>query len=72
MNDIFSKCQDGFQKGFNVQQCLIAVIVKCKRALDNGSKFSALLKYLSTKFGCLPFDITTGELGVYDFEENTI
>ena len=72
MNDIFSKCQDGFQKGFNVQQCLIAVTVKCKRALDKGSKLSALLKYLSKKFGCLPFDLTTGELGVYDFEENTI
>lgn len=46
MIKIFLKCQESFQKGFNAQQCLIAVIAKCKRALDNRNKFSALLKYL--------------------------
>ena len=44
---ILSKYQCGFCKGYNSQQCLIALIEKWKKSVDNGGAFGALLTDLS-------------------------
>ena len=54
MDKYFSKFQCGFRKGYSTQQCLIALIKKCKNAVDSGKSFGALLKDLSKAFDCLP------------------
>ena len=42
-DQIFSKLQRGFRKGFSAEQCLIHMIEKWWRYLDNGGHDSALL-----------------------------
>ena len=42
-----SKQQGGFQKGYSIQQCLLALLEKWKRAVDSGQMFGALLAELS-------------------------
>ena len=37
--NIFSKYQCGFWKGFNTQQCILAVLEKWKRSCDNSKMF---------------------------------
>ena len=46
-NNIMSKFQCGFRKGFNAQDCLIVMIEKWKRMLDKGGTCGALLTDLS-------------------------
>ena len=43
----------GFRKGNSTQYCLITMLEKFKKALDNRSKFGALLTDLSKAFDCL-------------------
>ena len=45
--DIFSKHQCGFRKGFSTQQCLLTLFEKWKNAVDKGKMFGALLTDLS-------------------------
>ena len=54
MENYFSKFQCGFRKGYNMQQCLIALIEKWKSATDKGKLFRELLRDLSKAFDCLP------------------
>ena len=41
--NIFSKYQCGFRKGFSTQQCLLAMLEKWKRCIDNSKMFGDLL-----------------------------
>ena len=41
--NILSKYQCGFRKGFSSQHCLLAMIEKWRKGLDNGGSFGALL-----------------------------
>ena len=43
MDNIFSKFQCSFRKGYSTQQCLLALIEKWKYAVDKGKSFGALL-----------------------------
>ena len=45
--NIFAKSQCGFQKGFNTQQCLLEMLEKWKRSVNNSKIFGALPKDLS-------------------------
>ena len=49
----FSKYQCGSWKGFSTQQCLLAMLEKWKRFVDNGKIFGALFADLSKAFKCL-------------------
>ena len=51
--NILSKHQCGFRKGFITQHCLLAILEKWKRSVDNGKAFGALLTDLSKAFDCL-------------------
>ena len=52
MENYFSKFQCDFRKGYNTQQCLIALIEKWKSVTDKGKFFIALLT-----FDCLPHEL---------------
>ena len=38
-DNILSKHQCGFRKGFNAQHCLVSMIEKWKESVDNGGDF---------------------------------
>ena len=52
-SNMFLKYQCGFRKGFITQQCLLAMLEKWKRSVDNSKMFGALLTDLSKAFDCL-------------------
>ena len=64
---IFSKYQCGFRKGFSTQQCLLAMLEKWKRSIDNGRSFGALLTDLSKTFDCLDHELLIAKLNAYGF-----
>ena len=64
---IFSKYQCGFRKGFSTQQCLLAMLEKWKRSIDNGKSFGALLTDLSKAFDCLDHELLIAKLNAYGF-----
>ena len=47
MENVFSKFQYGFRKGYSTQQCLIDLMEKWKSATDKGKSFGPLLTDLS-------------------------
>ena len=61
---ILSKCQCDFRKGFSAQDCLLVIIEKWKRMLDNGGVCGALLTDLSKAFDCLPHDLLAAVYGL--------
>ena len=66
-DDIFSKYQYGFRKGFSTQQYLLALLEKWKRSTDRGKVFGALLTDLSKAFDCLNHDLLIPKLNAYGF-----
>ena len=65
--NIFSKYQCGFRKGFSTQQCLLAMLEKWKRSVDNSKMFGALLTNLSKAFDCLDHELLIAKLNAYGF-----
>ena len=65
---MFLKYQTGFQKGFNAQTCLVAMLEKFRKCLDDGAKCAALLTDLSKTFDCLPHDLLIAKLHAYGFD----
>ena len=65
--NIFSKYQCGFRKGFSTQQCLLAMLEKWKRSVDNSKMFGALLTDLLKAFDCLDHELLIAKLNAYCF-----
>ena len=66
--NILSKYQCGFRKGFSSQHCLLVMIEKWRKSLDKGGSFGALLTDLSKAFDCLPHDLLIAKLHAYGFD----
>ena len=67
-DDILSKYQCGFRKGFNAQHCLVSMVEKWKESLDNGGVFDPLMTDFSKTFGCLHHGLLIAKLDAYGFD----
>ena len=54
-------------KGFSTQQCLLAMLEKWKRSVNNRKIFGALLTDLSKAFGCLDHELLIAKRNPYGF-----
>ena len=64
-DNIFSKFQCGFRKGFSAQHCLFWKWKKWKKAVDNKNVFGAILTDLSKAFDCIYHDLLVAKLHAY-------
>ena len=62
-----SKYQFGFRKGFSAQHCLLGILEKWKRSVDQGKVLGVLLTNLSETFDCLSYEIIVAKLNAYGF-----
>ena len=64
---VLSKFWFGFRNGYSIQDCLLPMVENCKKALDQGNEYGALLTDLSKAFDCLPHDPIVAKLHAYGF-----
>ena len=71
-DSLLSKYQCGFRRGYNAQHCLITIIEKWKKSVDNGGAFGALLTDLSKAFDCLPHELLIATIDAYGFDKSSL
>ena len=62
----------GFRKAYNTQQCLLLMIEKWKKALDNKKHAGAILTDLSKAFDCINHELLMAKLDAYGFDKNAL
>ena len=71
-NSDFSKFQCGFRKGFNVQHCLLTMVEKLRKTIDEGGETGAVLTNLSKAFDCIDHNLLIANLNAYGFEKRSL
>ena len=71
-DSVLSKYQCEFRRGYNAQHCLVSLIEKWKKSVDNGGAFGALLTDLSKAFDCLPHELLIAKLDAYGFDKSSL
>ena len=69
---LFSKLQRGFRKGHSVQHCLLVLIEKCRKVLDQRGFAGLLLTDLSKVFDCIDHELLIAKLHAYGFDINSL
>ena len=72
MEIYFSEYLCGFRKGLSTQYCLLHMIEKIKKALDNNEYCGLLLTDLSKAFDCVNHDLLIAKLHAYNFDQNAL
>ena len=70
-DSLLSKYQCGFRRGYNAQHCLVSLIEKWKKSVDDGGAFGALLTDLSKDFDCLPHELLIAKLDAHGFDKSS-
>ena len=72
MNDLLSPLLCGFRKNHSTQLCLIIMLERWKKALDNKKIAGALLTDLSKAFDCINHDLLIAKLEAYGFDVSSL
>ena len=72
LNQIFSKHQCGFRKGYNAQHCLMAMLEKWRKFLDIGGHAGTLLIELFKAFDRIDHELLIGKLHGYGFDTDAL
>ena len=72
MENYFSKYLCGFRKGLSTQYCLLRMIERIKKALDNKECRGLLLPDLLNAFECVKHDLLIAKMNAYNFDNNAI
>ena len=70
--NIFSKYQCGYRKGFSIQHALLVMLEKMKIARDRKGFCAAVLTDLSKAFDCICHDLLIAKLNAYRLERNVL
>ena len=71
-DNISSKYLCGFRKGNITQHCLLFMLEKLKKALDNGQFIGILFTDLTKAFGCISHDLLIAKLNAYGFSYTSL
>ena len=71
-DNILSKYQCVFCKGFNAQHCSVNMIEKWKVSVNHGRMFGALMTDLSKAFECLHHELLIAKLDAYGFDITSV
>ena len=71
-DNILSKYQCVFCKGFNAQHCPVNMIEKWKVSVNHGGMFGALMTDLSKAFECLHHELLIAKLDAYGFDITSV
>ena len=71
-DNLLSKYQCGFRKGYNAQHCLVYMIEKWKESADSGEAFGAFMTDFSKAFDCLHHELLIAKLDAYGFDIKSV
>ena len=71
-DDILSKFECGFRKGYGTQHCLLLILKIWKGATDNNEAFGALLTDRLKAFDCLSHDLLIAKLHTYGLDIDSL
>ena len=72
IDNILSRHQTGYRKGYSSQHSLTAMFEKWKENLDKGGEYCALFAELSKSFDCLQHNLLLAKLNAYGFDYKSI
>ena len=62
----------GFRKGFSTEHCLIVMLEKWEKAIDQGKFAGAILTDLPKAFDCLNHELLIAKLEAYGFDKESL
>ena len=68
-DDILSKFQCGFRKGYSAQHCLLYMIEKIRKIRDSKGVFADVLTGFSEAFDCISHELLLEKLHAYGFDK---
>ena len=71
-DDVLSKLQCGFRKGFGAQTCLLYMIETIRKTRDSHGVFAVVMTDLSRAFDCSSHKLWIAKLHAYGFDESSL
>ena len=71
-NDVLSKFQCGFRRGFGAQNCLLYMIETIRKTRDNHRAFAAVMTDLSKCFDCISHELLIAKINAYGFDKTSL